>query len=84
MENEYRVYSVKTLKKANGMEAERLLKNIVAQVQPIMRKRQWKVMILKEFFPDNANLLVRSPSQLGGHLVFYCCMLKSMFMFNLL
>jgi len=66
-QSEYRVYDIRTLKKAKDPEAERLLKAIVAQVGPIMRKRQWRVEVLKEFFPTNPNLLGLNVNQ-GGEV----------------
>ncbi|KAJ3055170.1 hypothetical protein HK097_011324 [Rhizophlyctis rosea] len=38
-------------------EALQLLKCIASIVKPIMKKRNWKVVTLSEFFPNNPNLL---------------------------
>jgi hypothetical protein len=34
-----------------------MLKKIASVVKPIMRARGWKVPVLAEFYPDEANLL---------------------------
>jgi hypothetical protein len=40
----------------NPDEALRLIHQIASMVRPIMRKRNWKVGTLAEFFPENASL----------------------------
>ncbi|KAG5538071.1 hypothetical protein RHGRI_025230 [Rhododendron griersonianum] len=52
-----KVWEIKTLKKFRETEAREILQNIAKQVQPIMRKRKWKVRILSEFCPGNPSLL---------------------------
>ncbi|KAJ1643111.1 hypothetical protein LPJ64_005084 [Coemansia asiatica] len=52
------VGSVHALKRrSNPNKALELLHRIAAQVRPIMEKRGWKVGTLREFFPNNPNLL---------------------------
>ncbi|KAK2998334.1 hypothetical protein RJ639_024515 [Escallonia herrerae] len=53
-----KVWEVKPLKKVRENEAREILEKVAKQVQPIMRKRKWKVKILFEFCPGN-------PSPLG-------------------
>eukprot|EP00232_Nephroselmis_pyriformis_P011873 CAMPEP_0182897128 /NCGR_PEP_ID=MMETSP0034_2-20130328/26705_1 /TAXON_ID=156128 /ORGANISM="Nephroselmis pyriformis, Strain CCMP717" /LENGTH=197 /DNA_ID=CAMNT_0025031029 /DNA_START=63 /DNA_END=652 /DNA_ORIENTATION=+ len=56
----YVVGEITALKKVTGRsekEARELLERIYRQVQPVMRKHQWKVGKLSEMFPKNANLL---------------------------
>ena len=43
-------------------QALALLQRISQQVQPVMRKRRWKVPLLSEFSPKNPNLLVQKLS----------------------
>ncbi|KAL2474404.1 zinc ion binding [Abeliophyllum distichum] len=52
-----KVWEVKPLKKDREAEAKEILENIAKQVQPIMRKRKWRVKILSEFCPPNPSLL---------------------------
>ncbi|KAK4751578.1 hypothetical protein SAY87_005060 [Trapa incisa] len=53
-----KVWEIKALKKKPGEdEAMKTLDRIAKQVQPIMRKRQWRVKLLSEFCPKNARLL---------------------------
>lgn len=53
----FKVWEVKTLGRARDVEARSLLDNIAKQVQPIMRKRKWRVKLLSEFYPQNPALL---------------------------
>ena len=43
--------------KHNADRALEILKRVASLVKPIMRKRNWVLPVLAEFFPDNANLL---------------------------
>ncbi|KAD4889442.1 hypothetical protein R6Q59_037200 [Mikania micrantha] len=52
-----KVWDIKTLKMARENEAREILEKVAKQVQPIMRKREWKVKILSEFWPSNPALL---------------------------
>nr|GMD77089.1 DNA-dependent metalloprotease WSS1-like [Ipomoea batatas] len=52
-----KVWEVKPLKKIREDEARDLLEKVAKQVQPIMRKRKWKVKVLSEFCPPNPSLL---------------------------
>uniref|UniRef100_A0A5B7C265 Putative DNA-dependent metalloprotease WSS1-like isoform X1 n=1 Tax=Davidia involucrata TaxID=16924 RepID=A0A5B7C265_DAVIN len=52
-----KVWEIKPLKKVREDEAREILENVAKQVQPIMRKRKWKVKILSEFSPANPSLL---------------------------
>ncbi|PHT47114.1 hypothetical protein CQW23_11322 [Capsicum baccatum] len=52
-----KVWEVKPLKKVRDDEAREILENVAKQVQPIMRKRKWKVKVLSEFCPANPSLL---------------------------
>ncbi|GBG73045.1 hypothetical protein CBR_g12763 [Chara braunii] len=52
-----KVWDIKTLGKANDVEARRLLEAVAKQVQPIMRRRRWRVNLLSEFSPPQRNLL---------------------------
>ncbi|KAJ2697164.1 hypothetical protein H4218_004140 [Coemansia sp. IMI 209128] len=50
--------SVHALKRRpQSAEALQLLHRLAAQVRPIMASRQWKVQVLREFFPTNPSLL---------------------------
>ncbi|KAI8878824.1 WLM-domain-containing protein [Backusella circina FSU 941] len=51
--DEYKVLK----RKHNSEEALVILKKLVSQVKPIIRKRNWHVRYLCEFFPKNPNLL---------------------------
>lgn len=44
-----KVWEVKPLKKIGEDDARKVLEKIAKQVQPIMRKRRWKVETLSEF-----------------------------------
>ncbi|CAK9179814.1 unnamed protein product [Ilex paraguariensis] len=52
-----KVWEIKPLKKVREDEAREILENVARQVQPIMRKRKWKVKVLSEFCPSNPALL---------------------------
>ncbi|CAA6662303.1 unnamed protein product [Spirodela intermedia] len=52
-----KVWEVRPLKMPGEDEARRMLEKVAKQVQPIMRKRGWKVPILSEFRPDNPSLM---------------------------
>ena len=43
--------------KRNADKALEILKRVASLVKPIMRKRNWVLPVLAEFYPDNANLL---------------------------
>lgn len=45
-----KVWEIKALKKPGEDEARKMLDRIARQVQPIMRKRQWRVKLLSEFW----------------------------------
>uniref|UniRef100_A0A7N2LVC5 WLM domain-containing protein n=1 Tax=Quercus lobata TaxID=97700 RepID=A0A7N2LVC5_QUELO len=44
-----KVWEIKPLKKIGEDEPRLMLERVAKQVQPIMRKRKWKVNILSEF-----------------------------------
>lgn len=44
-----KVWEIKPLKKIGEEDARKVLEKIAKQVQPIMRKRRWKVETLSEF-----------------------------------
>ncbi|CAN1143723.1 DNA-dependent metalloprotease WSS1 [Linum perenne] len=52
-----KVWEIKPLKMIGEDEAKRILEKIAKQVQPIMRKRKWKVTLLSEFCPSNPSLM---------------------------
>lgn len=52
-----KVWEIKTLKKVRENEAKEILEKVAKQVEPIMRKRRWKVYVLYEFCPANPGLL---------------------------
>ncbi|XP_076886865.1 DNA-dependent metalloprotease WSS1-like [Bidens hawaiensis] len=52
-----KVWEIKPLKLPRENEAAEILEKVAKQVQPIMRKRGWKVKILSEFWPSNPALL---------------------------
>ncbi|XP_071731977.1 DNA-dependent metalloprotease WSS1-like [Rutidosis leptorrhynchoides] len=52
-----KVWEVKPLKMVREDEARQILEKVAKQVQPIMKKRKWKVKILSEFWPSNPALL---------------------------
>lgn len=45
----HKVWEVKPLKRIREDEAREILEKVAKQVQPIMRKRRWKVKVLSEF-----------------------------------
>jgi hypothetical protein len=47
--------------KYNADKALQILKRIASLVKPIMRKHNWVLPVLAEFFPDDANLLGTCP-----------------------
>lgn len=46
----HKVWEIKVLKKPGDDRARDFLDRIAKQVQPIMRKRRWRVKILSEFW----------------------------------
>ncbi|CAK7325099.1 unnamed protein product [Dovyalis caffra] len=52
-----KVWEIKPLKKIGEEDARRVLEKVAKQVQPIMKKRKWKVKILSEFCPANPALM---------------------------
>ncbi|KAA8527052.1 hypothetical protein F0562_008719 [Nyssa sinensis] len=52
-----KVWEIKPLKKAGEDEARKMLESVAKQVQPIMRKHNWRVKLLSEFCPKNPALL---------------------------
>ncbi|KAK3169098.1 hypothetical protein Dsin_013119 [Dipteronia sinensis] len=52
-----KVWEIKPLKKIGEEDARKILERVAKQVQPIMRKHNWKVKILSEFCPANPSLL---------------------------
>ncbi|GLC38760.1 hypothetical protein PLESTM_000773000 [Pleodorina starrii] len=54
---DFKVHEMKSMGKSRDTEAMDWLKRISHQVQPIMRRREWRVPLLSEFFPANPNLL---------------------------
>ncbi|KAH6793336.1 zinc ion binding protein [Perilla frutescens var. hirtella] len=52
-----KVWEIKPLKKVREDEAKEILERVAKQVQPIMRKRKWKVRVLSEFCPPNPSLM---------------------------
>lgn len=53
-----KVWEVKPLKKVREDEAKEILEKIAKQVQPIMRKRKWRVKILSEFWYEQGFLIL--------------------------
>ncbi|GKV19417.1 hypothetical protein SLEP1_g29680 [Rubroshorea leprosula] len=53
----HKVWEIKALKKPGEEEAKKFLEQIAKQVQPIMRKHNWRVKLLSEFCPSNPSLL---------------------------
>ncbi|KAF6145058.1 hypothetical protein GIB67_013409 [Kingdonia uniflora] len=53
----HKVWEIKALKKPGEDEARKILERIAKQVQPIMRKHNWRVKLLSEFCPNNPSLL---------------------------
>ncbi|KAH9619556.1 hypothetical protein KSS87_009882 [Heliosperma pusillum] len=52
-----KVWEIKPLKMAGEKEARKLLEAVAEQVQPIMYKHKWKVLLLSEFCPSNPALM---------------------------
>lgn len=52
-----KVWEIKALEKPGEEEAKEMLEKIAKQVQPIMRKRKWRVKLLSEFCPSNPAVL---------------------------
>ncbi|CAI9088243.1 OLC1v1022522C2 [Oldenlandia corymbosa var. corymbosa] len=53
-----KVWEIRALKrKPNSEEARKTLQRIASQVQPIMRKHNWRVKLLSEMCPSNGRLL---------------------------
>lgn len=52
-----KVWEIKALEKPGEEEAKEMLEKIAKQVQPIMRKRKWRVKLLSEFWYLNFPLL---------------------------
>ncbi|KAL3632140.1 hypothetical protein CASFOL_025124 [Castilleja foliolosa] len=52
-----KVWEVKPLKKVREDEAREILEKVAKQVQPIMRRRKWKVTVLSEFCPSDPSLM---------------------------
>ncbi|OAE27214.1 hypothetical protein AXG93_4332s1110 [Marchantia polymorpha subsp. ruderalis] len=52
-----KVWEIKTLGLVKDAEARKLLEDVAKQVEPIMRKRKWKVPLLSEFCPRDSSLL---------------------------
>ncbi|KAL0030955.1 hypothetical protein WJX79_003815 [Trebouxia sp. C0005] len=61
-----KVWDFKALQKHGSAEALELLRRIARQVQPVMRKRGWRVPLLSEFSPKNPNLLGLNINGGGG------------------
>lgn len=55
--DDYKAHVVKTLGKIRDEEARETLNRAARQVQPLMRRRQWKVGVLLEFYPKSDCLL---------------------------
>jgi DNA-dependent metalloprotease WSS1 len=56
---QFKVHKIQELKRQNRREQARdILERVSKQVQPILRKREWTVPLLREFLPKNPNLLV--------------------------
>ncbi|KAJ3106695.1 hypothetical protein HDU97_005847 [Phlyctochytrium planicorne] len=51
------VLEFKTCGKVNDHEALAMLKRVASLVKPLMKKRSWTLPILREFYPQNPNLL---------------------------
>ncbi|EME32111.1 DNA-dependent metalloprotease WSS1 [Galdieria sulphuraria] len=47
---------IETLGYFEDTEAKKLLENVARSMQPIMKKRNWTVLLLSEFYPRNRNL----------------------------
>lgn len=57
MQSEYRIKDFKVLSRKDETESLKLLKELAAEIQPIMMKYKWTVGLLSEFMPSNSNLL---------------------------
>ncbi|XP_020573095.1 DNA-dependent metalloprotease WSS1 isoform X2 [Phalaenopsis equestris] len=57
LESLHKVWEIKVLKKPGEDDARKILDRISKQVQPIMRRRKWRVKLLSEFSPTNPSLL---------------------------
>eukprot|EP00899_Mesostigma_viride_P028546 jgi/Mesvir1/8877/Mv02768-RA.2 len=56
--DQHKVWEIRALKKhSDEAVAKKMLEDVARQVQPIMRKRGWRVKMLSEFSPSNPNLL---------------------------
>jgi hypothetical protein len=53
-----KVWDIRVLKKERAEEARKMLEQVAKQVQPIMRKRKWKVRMLSEFRCASSCLLI--------------------------
>lgn len=53
-----KVWEIKPLVKIGEDEARKILEQVANQVQPIMRKRHWKVRILSEFWYSSSFALI--------------------------
>lgn len=61
---------IQTLGWGGDAEVKRILGDNIRQVLPIMRKRHWKVAIVKEFYPNNPGLLGLNKKK-GGNIKIY-------------
>ncbi|KAL9388268.1 hypothetical protein Peur_016873 [Populus x canadensis] len=52
-----KVWEIKPLKKVEEEDAKKVLEKVAKQVQPIMKKRKWKVKVLSEFWSVNPALM---------------------------
>lgn len=67
---EPRVHEIVTLGWApHDGQVKAMLQRLAAQVQPIMQARKWRVPLLSEFFPAQANLLGLNIGGGGGACV---------------
>lgn len=48
-----KVWEIKALKKPGEEEGKKILERVAKQVQPIMRKHNWRVKLLSEFWYFN-------------------------------
>ncbi|KAF5829018.1 WLM domain-containing protein [Dunaliella salina] len=62
----FKVHEVKTLGYEEDAQAMKMLRDAAYQVQPLMRRRNWVVPVLKEFYPANASLLGLNVGGGGG------------------
>lgn len=72
----YKVGRIESLGMSNDVEAKSILEKVALQVQPIMRRRQFTVPVLKEFFPSQANLLGINVGGGGGNTQEICLRLR--------